>query len=225
MQFYQFETPCVLVQELVTRIKIILNEAIYNRGEAYLVVSGGKTPISLFQALSQCNLDWEKITVTLVDERCVSIDNEDRNEILVRNYLLKNLALKASFIALYDEHPFSIKRIERKIAALPTFDVVILGMGTDGHTASLFPCAPELSQGLTEDAKAVLTLQPATASYKRISLSKPRLLNSRHIFLHLNGVSKLKVLQRALRNPDPIKMPISAFLNNSYPNLQVMYAP
>lgn len=228
MQLYSFSDAHLLNSDLANQIKNILCEAISLRGHAYLVVSGGKTPVELFKILAQTPLPWDKVIVTLADERCVSADDLDRNERLVRDFLLQHHAEKAKFISLYDEQislTDNLQTMETCIASLPTFDVVILGMGEDGHTASLFPCSDELASGLDDAAKALLYVQPKTARHKRITLSKPRLINSRIIFIHLIGQKKRSVLSQAMSQHDPEIMPVSAFLNNENANVQVMFAP
>lgn len=228
MQLYSFSDSNLLNSDLADQIRTILCEAVVLRGHAYLVVSGGRTPIELFKSLAKIKLPWKKVTITLADERCVSSSDIDRNERLVKEYLLQNEAKSAQFISLYDEQANlrdNLNAVEAKIEALPTFDVVILGMGEDGHTASLFPCSDELELGLDDKAKALLIVNPKTASYQRISLSKRRLLNSHIIFLYLIGQKKRTVFQQAMVQTNPKIMPVSAFLNNKNANVQVMYAP
>lgn len=228
MQLYNFSDANRLNSDLAEQISTLLDEAITLRGRAYLVVSGGKTPIELFKLLAQKEVSWDKVTITLADERCVSIHDPDRNERLVNDFLLQHKAHQAQFISLYNEH-ISIKEnlesVEPRLDSLPAFDVVILGMGEDGHTASLFPCSDELKSGLDDEAQALLLVHPRSAPYPRISLSKRRLLNSRKIFIHLVGQKKRTVLSQALEIDNPKVMPISAFIKNQNANIQVMYAP
>ncbi|WP_298628141.1 6-phosphogluconolactonase [uncultured Legionella sp.] len=228
MQLYSFSDANLLNCDLADQIKNILCEAIALRGLAYLVVSGGKTPVELFKLLAQSDLPWEKVVITLADERCVAVNNADSNERLVKTFLLQHYAKQATFIGLYSTYAESSEQlsvIESQIASLPTFDVVLLGMGEDGHTASLFPCSEELKSGLDDEAKSLLLVQPKTAPHQRISLSKKRLLDSRIIFLHLVGQKKRSAFSQAMAHQDPCVMPVSAFLNNKNANLQVMYAP
>ncbi|MCW8386619.1 6-phosphogluconolactonase [Fluoribacter dumoffii] len=224
MQLHSFSEASLLTEDLIEQLKNVLCDAINKRGHAYLVLSGGKTPINLFKGLANTDLPWDKVTITLADERCVAIDDSERNEHLVRQFLLQNHASRAHFVSLLNEE-CSIEQTERIIASLPTFDAVVLGMGEDGHTASLFPCSDELLQGLDDNAGAVLRVSPKKAPYQRISLSKKRLLNSRVIFFHLVGPKKLSVLHQAMAEHDPTIMPVSAFLNNRDANVQVLYAP
>ncbi|KGP63029.1 6-phosphogluconolactonase [Legionella norrlandica] len=228
MQLYSFTDANQLTHEMAEKLKTILSNAIKLRGKAYLVVSGGKTPIDLFKKLALADLPWEKIVITLADERCVGLAASQRNERLICDFLLQHKAKNAKFISLYDEKVdllTHLQTVDRLIDSLPTFDAVILGMGEDGHTASLFPCSDELSAGLDDKAKAILLVNPRTAPFQRISLSKRRLLDSHNIFLHLLGQRKRSVLEQAMRNNKPAIMPVCAVLHNSKANVQVMYAP
>lgn len=226
MTFHEFKNSGELTELLAQRIKELLLEAIQLRGHAYLVVSGGKTPLELFKRLAQMPLAWDKVTITLADERCVEVSSADSNEHLVKNYLLKDYAQAATWIGLYDDSDNSATRLEeleQQLASLPAFDVVLLGLGEDGHTASLFPCSKELAKALEDEAPSLLSMTPKSASYSRLSLSKKRLLQSRFIFLHFTGEKKRAVLERAKVENKPMALPISAFLKA--PQLEVMYAP
>jgi 6-phosphogluconolactonase len=224
MQLHSFSEAHLLTYDLVEQLKQILCNAVVQRGHAYLVVSGGKTPIDLFGILAKSHIPWDKVTIILADERCVPVDDASSNERLIRDHLLQHEAASAHLLGLYSKLQ-SLREIEGRIAALPTFDAVVLGMGEDGHTASLFPCSDELAMGLNDNAAAVLLVNPRKAAHQRISLSKGRLLNSRVIFFHLLGQKKLTILHQAMAEHDPMVMPVSAFLNNLDANVQVMYAP
>ncbi|CAM2827904.1 6-phosphogluconolactonase [Legionella worsleiensis] len=228
MEFYSFSDQNLLNHDLADKIQQILCQAIALRGKAYLVVSGGKSPVAFFKLLAKKELPWDKVIITLADERCVASDDSSRNERLVVDLLLREKAHQARFISLYDEQSSlaeNLRFVTAQIDALPTFDAVILGMGEDGHTASLFPCSDELASALDEQAQSVQVIHPKTAPHQRISLSKKRLLNSRMIFVYLIGDNKRTVLTQALINTDPQVMPISAFINNQNVTVKVMYAP
>lgn len=225
MKFHQFNNSKELTSNLVNKIKQNLCDAIKQRGQAYLVVSGGKTPVELFKSLAKTPLPWDKVIITLADERCVERTCEFSNEYLVKNHLLQDHAKSAQWVGLYDEQDNSslrLKTLEQQLASFPFFDVVLLGLGEDGHTASLFACSEELEAALDEDAQAISIINPQSAPYQRLSLSKKRLLQSHAIFLHFTGETKKAVLEKALVESDPLRWPISAFLNK--PQLQVMYA-
>lgn len=228
MQLHNFRDAGLLNEALAHQVSTILNDAIRQRGVAYLVVSGGKTPVGLFEILAQTPICWEKVTITLADERCVSLESTSRNERLIRDYLLQHSARNATFISLFDERidqDEGIKNTAEIMASLPAFDVVILGMGIDGHTASLLPGSKELSDALDDQAAAALIITPENAPCQRISLSKKRLLDSRIIFLHFVGREKRAVFNRALAEHNTLIMPVSAFLNDQKTNVQLMYAP
>lgn len=229
MQVNHFSTADALNQDFAVKLQSLLSNAVAERGQAYLVVSGGKTPQALFNTLASSDLPWSKITVLLADDRWLPSSHADSNEGLVKNSLLKNNATAACFISLYSEQADSAfdgaAEINKRLADLPAFDAVILGMGEDGHTASLFPCSEQLTAGLDDNAPAALAVKPTTAPYERLSLSKQRILNSRQIFLHLVGDKKLHVLNNAIADTDITKMPIRAFLHHPQTDVCVMYAP
>lgn len=227
MKLNTFVSSDELNQQFAERLCAILTDAIEQRGQAYLVVSGGRTPQALFQKLSQAQLDWSKVTITLADDRFLPDTEADSNERLVKASLLQNNAAAASFISLYaafEKAEQAVPALLQRVVDLPTFDAVILGMGEDGHTASLFPCSKEVQAGMAADAPALLAVNPTTAPYQRISFSKTRLLNSRFLFLHLVGDSKLKVLEQAMASHDVLAMPIRAFLHHTDPQISVMFA-
>ncbi len=228
MQLHTYKDSASLNTSFVEQLSSILQSAVQRRGHAYLAVSGGKTPLPLFQALAQKDdIPWEKITITLTDERFLNPAHSDSNERLVRESLLQKSARDARFIGLWVENAEpheAITSINQTFEDIPTFDAVILGMGTDGHTASLFPCSKEISKAALEENTAML-IQPETAPYQRISLTSKRLLNARNIFLHIIGEGKYTVLMRALEKENPEEMPIRFFLHNPEKEIQVMYAP
>ncbi|MCH8538390.1 MAG: 6-phosphogluconolactonase [Alkalimonas sp.] len=226
MQLHHFSTSQQLNADFAKRLIEIVQDAIEARDHAYLAVSGGRTPQALFEYLSTTDLPWHKVTITLADDRWLSATEKDSNERLVKSVLLQNKAATASFISLVTEDAKAEdgeQSICQRFADIPTFDAVILGMGEDGHTASLFPCSAELAKGLTTEQAAV-AVNPTTAPYQRMTLSQSRLLNSRNVFLHLVGSSKLNVLNQAMAAADPKQMPIRAFLQHPCVDVQVMFA-
>ena len=227
MQIRYFFTAAELNQRFADQVAANLASAIAERGIATLVVSGGRTPQGFFKALAAKTLDWSKVTITLADDRFVPLQHDASNERLVRESLLVDQAAAASFVSLYADFPTAEQAVDvlnQRVASLPTFDVVILGMGEDGHTASLFPCSAELAAGLADDAPALLATNPTTAPHQRISFSRQRLQDSRAVFLHLVGESKLQVLKQAASGDDVFQMPIRVFIKQAQPELTVMFA-
>ncbi|WP_341501161.1 6-phosphogluconolactonase [Gallaecimonas sp. GXIMD4217] len=212
-----FETPEALSEALATRIAEQLQAAIDSRGKASLVVSGGRTPIGLFEKLRKARIQWGDVYITLADERWVDVSDDASNEKLVKAHLLKDAAAAAHFRGLKTPHARAEEGVAMAsdwLSNLPSpFDVVVLGMGNDGHTASLFPCSAELAEGLDPANPArLLAVQPTTAPHQRISLTLPAILNSRQIYLHLQGPEKAQVLAEAASSDDVTAMPIRAVL-------------
>ena len=178
------------------------------------MVSGGSTPIKLFSMLADADIEWGRVVVLLADERWVPVDHEDSNERLVRETLLTGKAKSAQFLSLLptpDDEITNIADLSTLLGSLPSFDVVILGMGEDAHTASLFPCATALREGLTTEQGALIT-RPRNAPHQRVSMSKHRLQATEHGVIHIVGDHKKAVLELAKKSKDEMRYPISAFL-------------
>jgi len=225
--FYSANNSESLASDLCLCIGEILTEVISKKGRASMAVSGGRTPIRLFKEFSLLNIDWTKIDLTLADDRWVDAKDADSNELLVRTHLIKNKAAKVNFIPLKNdaktakEGQVYSEKMLRKIT-LP-FDVVILGMGSDGHTASLFPCADELPEAMNlNNSNYLISTSPKTAPYQRLSLTARVIFDSKNIFLHLNGSSKLHTLESAMEYKDLNKMPIYTFLKKG---LSIYWSP
>lgn len=213
-----------LIEEMVSNIVTELNKGIATRGVASIAVSGGKSPIPVFQRLSKQPLPWNKVYITLVDDRWVDDTDDASNEKLVYTYLLQNEAKLANFIGLKTSAatPFEGEQVaQQKLAEVPMpFDVLILGMGEDGHTASLFPHAKHLATGLDMYSDKLVTgMTPLTAPLDRITLTLPTILNSRNIYLHVTGASKKTVLDNALNGKDVTEMPVRAVLHQDKVNV------
>lgn len=205
-----FESPDALTNAFAEDLVSILETGIKTRGRASLVVSGGRTPLALFKQLSNTDLPWDKVDITLADERWVSEDHEASNTSLVKNNLIQNKAAAARFVELrsdVEDANDGINLAERHLASMSQpFDALILGMGEDGHTASLFPCSEQVKDGLDmSSGRTCIAVQPTTAPHQRISLTLPALLNSRHIFLHLTGEKKKQVLLDAIYGPSKVE--------------------
>lgn len=219
-----------LVLKLAEEIADQLRQSLLKNGQASLVVSGGSTPVPLFRALSQTSLDWKNVWVTLADERWVLPSHQASNEALVRKHLIANGASEARFVGLWNaaDTPVSGLALSQKsLEGLPQpIDVVVLGMGEDGHTASLFPEAHELQAALNA-AEGVLCLPitPPEAPHARMTLTKPALLNSRRLFLHITGQVKRDVFDVAQGSEEVAEMPIRAFIHQTDVPLDVYWAP
>lgn len=183
-------------------------------GHALLVVSGGRSPAALFDALAAVPLDWSRVTVTLADERVVPADHADSNAALVRAHLLRGAAASARFLPLVED-PADPQRCAvraaaqwRALAQPPS--VIVLGMGEDGHTASLFPGAAGLPAALDPGcADAYVLISPPAAPYPRISLSLAAILQARRLLLSIAGHAKRTVFEQASKPPPRAQWPIS----------------
>jgi 6-phosphogluconolactonase len=229
-EFIEFAHTSGLNRELTERIRQLLGDGIRHRGRASLVVSGGTTPVALFEALSGEDMPWEKVVVSLADERWVDPGTPDSNERLVRTHLLKNKAAAATFIGLKTpEDPAGAGEAacENRIRQIPVpFDLLILGMGDDGHTASLFPGAAALPGALDMASERIcMAVSPPEAPHDRMTLTLPALLNSRRIFVHIVGEKKRKVYERAIAGESPEEMPIRAILSQKKVPVTIWWAP
>ena len=212
--WHAFADRETLDEALAVHVASRLQNAIAERGTAYLVVSGGSTPKQLFSILAGADVEWGHVVVLLADERWVPVDHEDSNERMVRETLLTGKAKSAQFLSLLptpDDEMTNIAGLSTLLGSLPRFDVVLLGMGEDAHTASLFPCAAALREGLTTEQGALIT-RPLNAPHQRVTMSKQRLQATEHGVVHTAGEKKKAVLELARESQDEMRFPISAFL-------------
>ena len=216
-----FETKDAMNNALSQLVVEKLNEGIRERGHASLIVSGGSTPRPMFRKLAATDLDWEKVTITLADDRWIGIDHEASNEKLVRENLLQDRAAKARFIGLKTSDSsakIGEKACDRVLSDLPwPADVLVLGMGLDGHTASLFPCSRELSAAIEEEELRCKATTPASAPFARMTLTLKTLKSSRNIFIQLTGEDKRRVFEQAKTDGPKKEMPIRYFIEGDNP--------
>jgi 6-phosphogluconolactonase len=224
MQLTSYETASEMMQSLSAQIASELSAAIVLRGRACLAVPGGSTPGPLFDLLSQAALDWANVTVMLTDERWVPTDSPRSNTGLIKNRLLVNSASAARYIALYApglDHVGGARALSQQVAPNLPVDVLVLGMGTDMHTASLFPGAPELSFAQSELADAVMPMVPVGSDLEpRVTLSAQALETARQTHVLILGEEKKAALALA-QKLSPAEAPIAQFL----PNATVHWSP
>ncbi|MEY3953904.1 MAG: 6-phosphogluconolactonase [Pseudomonadota bacterium] len=200
-----------------------LRAAIDARGSAVLAVSGGRSPMAWFHEISQIELPWDCVSVTLVDERCVPHDHADSNWAMVKKHLLQQRAASAVAVPLVnvatssDSNPQTpdqwLQHALQQWQHLPHADVVVLGMGTDGHTASLFPGCAELPHALSWSCEErLVSMHPLTAAHQRVSMTLREMASSGHVMLDLGGQAKHDVYVQAKQAAD-LRWPISFVLN------------
>ncbi len=217
-----------LVIDLAKSIVGALREAIEKRGVASIAVSGGSTPIGLFQALSQSELAWSKVVITLVDERWVPETDKDSNANLVRQYFLQDRAADARFVGLKTDHnapalaTFDLEAT-LYLKVLP-LDVVVLGMGEDGHTASFFPQSDGLKEALESKDRICCGVQPVRAPHARMTLSLATVLSAAKVFLHFTGAKKKAVLDNAMLSGPVYELPVRAVLHQTAVPIEIYYA-
>ena len=223
----EFSSQEKLTQILTDKILHKLSLAIAEKGHASLALSGGSTPKKLFSALSKSDFSWERVTVTLVDERWVDPQSEQSNEKLLKEYLLQNYAAKAKFIPLKSHFARAKEGVVALEIILGEFvkhlDVVVLGMGEDAHTASFFPNAEELEFVLnTKDLCCATTA--SREPKERITLSRLFLLGTNTLLLHIQGKKKKEIFFNALKSDETKMIPIIAMMQQTNPILEVYYA-
>lgn len=192
-----------------------LRDALSRKPQAALVVPGGSTPRHYLPALAKCQLPWDRITVTLSDERWVDASDAQSNEHLVKQHLMNHLPANTRFVGLKTDHdnPFdAIETIHQRLDKLPMpLSLTVLGLGEDGHIASLFPgMNPDLA-----DTHHCVAAAPPVAPSLRVSLSLKLLAQSERIVLVVTGESKRRLLDRVNENPDS-KLPVVWLIRHAH---------
>ena len=202
--FKVFETAA---ESMVSHISSLLQRKVVEAGRAVLAVGGGRTPKRVLPMLANQDCPWRYVTVTLTDDRQVSMEDPDSNEGLVRNYLLRERAREAAFNGLIGTPGYQDLQL----------DVAYLGFGEDGHVASLFPRGPELAathQG-TIDTFARVQLR------ERISLTLPTICAAQHLIFLISSVEKYRIYQRACKAPEAQKLPLAEVLRKTRASVSV----
>lgn len=230
VNFHEFEDGAALAEGLADRVSATLSDAISARGTATIAVSGGSTPKAFFKTLSTRDIDWAKVTVTLVDERFVPADNPRSNHLLVCENLLQDKAKAANFLPLYRdagsaEEAAQIVSADAASLGAP-FDVAILGMGTDGHTASFFPRGSNLAEAISATTpRGVITMEAEGAGETRLTFTFASLQDARLLVLHIEGQGKKDVLAAAEADGPETDMPIRAILRRAATPVDIYWAP
>lgn len=229
-RFNTFPNGTALAEALADKVATALSEAISKKGRATLAVSGGSTPKAFFAALSRKPVEWGKVVITLVDERFVPETSDRSNHALVANHLLQNGAQAAKFVPLYhavaDVEDAAMVASEDISRIEPPFDVVVLGMGTDGHTASFFPGGKNLELALSaRTPRSVVTMEAEGAGEPRLTLSFSAIQDARLLVLHIEGEAKKPVLERALSEGAESALPIGRVIASAASDTEIYWAP
>lgn len=229
MIFTPFADAAAAGAALAGQVAGALREGIGARGRAGVAVPGGRTPVPMFRALREQELDWSRVDVTLTDERWVPGSSPASNAALVRTELLRAGAAAARFHPLFDGSPTAIaaaRPVWESLRPLASpFDAVVLGMGEDGHFASLFPGNEALRPALDPRAPpACVAMQSPVEPRERLSLNLAALLQTRRLLLFATGKAKRELLEQA-RSEAPLRLPVAAVLAVRQPFVEVYWAP
>lgn len=205
----------LMALSLADRVSAELRQQLDLCGQASLCVPGGTTPAPMLAALSGLSLGWKDITVFLNDERWVAGDHPRSNSAMLRKTLLTGPASAAQYLDLYTGDPTpegAAPSLSAEVAKYLPITVLVLGMGNDMHTASLFPHAAGLDRLLAGDAAPVMTA--AGGGEPRITLSAPALQSALNIHIMITGTQKRAAIEAA-SGADPMEAPISLFLRDA----------
>ena len=223
MEIKTFENKKNLENTLLLKISTCISDAIKKYGDARFLLSGGSTPMNLYSLLSEETIEWEKVKIGLVDERFVPIENLFNNETQIKNNLLKNSAKFATIFGMvynYENEMLNLKMVNQQYKTFfERIDFTILGMGEDGHTASLFPGDKESEELMNTSNIGIFSTKSPSFPYNRITCSKELIANSNYIALFISGETKFNVLKNSIET----QVPISYFVKNSK-NMEIYYS-
>lgn len=218
MQFTEYPDRDAMMIDLANQLAGELASHLMTEGAASLAVPGGTTPGPIFDVLSAADLDWSKVRVMLSDERWVPESSGRSNTALIRQRLLTGRAAAAEYIPLYAEAPEpedALDTLSARVAPALPLSVLLLGMGADMHTASLFPGAEGLEAALLPSAPPVLPIRTPAQPEARITLTAPVLRGALSTHIVITGAEKRAALDLALAETDPAKAPILTVLNDA----------
>ncbi len=223
MEIKKFENKKNLESTLLLKISTCISDAIKKYGDARFLLSGGSTPMNLYSLLSEETIEWEKVKIGLVDERFVPKENLFNNETQIKNNLLKNSAKFATIFGMvynYENEILNLKMVNQQYKTFfERIDFTILGMGEDGHTASLFPGDKESEELMNTSNIGIFSTKSPSFPYNRITCSKELIDKSNYIALFINGETKFNVLKNSIET----QVPISYFVKNSK-NMEIYYS-
>ena len=217
-------------RELASKLAASLATAIAARGIASLVVSGGRSPVKLFEFLRAQPIDWPRVCIALADERWVDTADAQSNERLIRDVLLRERAAAARFLGLKNAAPTpdlgAVSAWETFARVPRPFDAVVLGMGDDGHTASLFPGSPNLPSAMNPAAAAgCVGMWAPVAPQPRLSLNLSALLDARQVLVLISGEAKWRTYAAACAPGPAQDMPVRAVLRQARTPVEVIWSP
>lgn len=234
-KLHEYQNQDAVLEDLTATLSQTVNKLVSERGKASIALSGGSTPKALYQKLSQQTLPWQSVTVSLVDERWVDEIHPESNARLIKHTLIQNHASRAAFIGMKTSRSDAFAAADSLSGILARhilpLDLILLGMGLDGHTASFFPGAAGLESALSVDCRSVCcAIQPLAkadgpAPYARMTLSLNTILAAQQRFLFIRGKAKRRVLEEAFTPGSISDLPVRAVLHDSQTLTEIYYAP
>lgn len=218
MNLIDYPDRDMLAIDLANKLAGDLNTALMTHDRITFAVPGGTTPGPVFDVLSAADLDWDRVQVLLTDERWVPESSDRSNARLVRERLLQGRAAKAGFLGYFTGGALSdtaLAPANDQLAPLLPVSVMLLGMGADMHTASLFPGSEQLAAALAPDAAPLMSLTAPGAPEARVSMTGPVLSSALACHLLITGRDKREALERALELDDPVAAPVSVILSTA----------
>ena len=215
-------------QAAAQHISSAIGVSLVDAAETAIIVTGGSSPVNCYELLADTALPWHKVHVLISDDRCVPLDHEASNEGMVRRLLATHCARDVRIVSIYNpkvppEETCAVLGAQMESLPMP-FSISLLGMGVDGHFASLFPDFAELESGLDEDGEErCLPVQTSASEYPRITLTMATLIKSKEILLLFFGGDKREVYERA-KLPDS-EYPISRLLRQEQAPVHIIWAP
>jgi 6-phosphogluconolactonase len=220
-----------LADALADALHATLRDALATRGHASLALGGGRTPLPTYRRLAAMPLEWSRVHLMPTDERCVPHDHPACNVAELRQAFASAQGVAIESLTVADGDPQRSEAHARAMLATHAedFDAIVLGMGPDAHTASLFPGATQLAHALSSDAPDACRVDPDTlppeAPFPRITLTLPRLLRARTVHLAITGEAKRDVLRAAQASTDVMAHPIAAVLRAPGAAVQIHWSP
>jgi len=217
MNLIEYPDREMMMLDLANRLAGELSDFLRRQDRVTLSVPGGTTPGPVFDVLAGVDLDWDRVSVVLNDERWVPESSDRSNTRLLRQRLLTGRAAAATLVPLYAPTHAPEEALESLTAGLAPhlpLTLLLLGMGADMHTASLFPGADHLAQALGSDAPPIMALRSNGAGEPRITLTAPVLKAAMSTHILITGAEKLAAVQKA-RHLDPMDAPVRSVLANA----------
>jgi 6-phosphogluconolactonase len=230
INIYESEAMGQTIQKLLPVITTSIRKNIEKKQSFGLVLAGGNTPKSLYEALAKQDIEWPKVTITLTDERWVPVDHIDSNENMIRRYLLSKLDAAPVFVPLKTGGE-TIDTTQKACEALlneklTCLDAVILGMGGDGHFASIFPCIDNLTELLDVNNKLSCMAVAPQGKQQRMSLTLSYLLSAKNIFLLITGEDKIRIIKEIVDGGEKAqRYPIYHLLNQNKCPVNIYWNP